>query len=177
MSVFVRLQTGIKTVSVVGCCMTLLACEAVPTEPDVIQKALPGKLTAGIRPVEQTLVSNQSVEVVFYLDNSTDESVSVLPWGTPLETHMSADLFTVTKNGDEQLRYAGRVVKRAAPGAQDYQTLAVGERLENIVTVSQGYDMRDSGDYLISLESLNLRDANGAVEVVVVDSSVAVSRQ
>ena len=143
----------------------------------VTSESVAGKMMlAGIRPLENQLAANQSVEVLFYLSNNTDEAVEVLPWATPLERPLSADLFSVTLNG-EALPYAGRVVKRQAPTAADYLTLQPGEKRESVVNLSQAYDMRSIGDYQIKLERLSLQNSTGAVSAVVDDSVVMVVRQ
>ncbi len=162
-------------------CGFLFACEAVTeTIQDdpaaALNKELVGKLSAGIRPVENLLIEGQSLEVSFYLNNGTDAAVEVLPWATPLEVNISADLFVVMKD-DEILPYVGRVVKRAAPTAEDYITLESGEKLETILNLSQAYDVRAAGNYQVVLESLYLQDSKGSLEAVIVDNTVVVTRQ
>lgn len=133
-------------------------------------------LVAGILPVESKpgegkLDVRQMDEIIFYLQNNTEKSVQVLPWNTPLEKFLSADLFSVTVDG-EQLSYVGRAVKRAAPEADDYISLAAGERRESLVVLSQGYDLSRTGEYRIALESLSLLDTVGELNVVIVDTTV-----
>ncbi len=162
-------------------CGLLFACEAVTetiqNDPAASEnKELVGKLSAGIRPVENRLIEGQSLEVSFYLNNGTDAAIEVLPWATPLEVNISADLFAVMKD-DEALPYVGRVVKRKAATAEDYITLESGEQLETTLNLSQAYDVSAAGDYRIVLESLYLQNSKEALEVIIVDNTVAVTRQ
>ena len=133
-------------------------------------------MRAGIRPVENIVSGDQPVQIVFYLSNDTDETVRVLPWGTPLERTLTADVFVVTFNED-RLPYVGLMVKRAAPSADDYLALQAGEKVEMVVNLSSGYDMRGIGDYQIELELLYLQSADGELKAVIVEDTVSVSRQ
>jgi len=179
----------VRVVVLLGCAL-LSACEATTDSVPSIKsndqqttsneiaanEEVAGKVISGIRPVQNQLVANQSVEVLFYLSNNTDEAIEVLPWATPLERPLSADLFVVTKNG-ESVPYVGRVVKRAAPTAADYETLMPGEQRESVVNLSQGYDMRSAGEYQIKLERLYLQNPEGEVNTLITNSFVTVVRQ
>lgn len=158
----------------------LLACEAdtetmMNDDTQAAKSQAIGSVTAGIRPVENELIAGQAAEIVFYLNNGTDAAIEVLPWATPLEKDISADLFAVTKDS-ERLPYVGRMVKRAAPTADDYIILEAGEKRETVLNLSRAYDLREAGSYRIELESLALQDQKGLVDVVVVDGVVLVSR-
>lgn len=153
--------------------MVLLACDAVPndTVAGTVENTSQDRLIAGI------LASDveQMDELLFYLQNNTAQSVQVLPWNTPLEKFLSADLFNVSIGG-ERLPYTGRVVKRQAPEAGDFINLEAGERLEAVVVLSQGYDLSRSGKYRIMLESLSLQKPGAALDVAIVDDTVIFTR-
>ncbi len=158
-----------------SCC--LIACEAVSTDEVILSKALVGKVTAGIRPVENSLLAAQPMEVLYYLDNGTDTAVEVLPWGTPLEKTLTADVFVVTKEGDV-MPYGGRIVKRRPPGPDDYITLAAGERREAVVNLSDAYDSSATGEYTVVLKAGSfIGKADNFLEPIVVEDTVTVSRQ
>ena len=173
----------VRSTVVLLCGVLLMACEATTDSVRMVKSDdqqttvnVAGKLSAGIRPVENIVLSDQAVEVLFYLANNTEEPIEILPWATPLERPLTADVFVVTFNG-EAMPYVGRVVKRAAPTAADYITLQAGDKIEAVVNVSQGYDMRGVGDYQITLEQLYLQNSDGEVQSVIADSSTKVSRQ
>ena len=156
---------------------SLLACDSDISADDAkISDDPVSEIVAGIRPVETTLTSDQSMQVLFFLENRTGQSIEVLPWNTPLERFISADIFAVTRS-EERLPYAGRVVKRAAPSATDYLTIAAGEKREHVVTVSQAYDVREAGEYRIRLEALNLQNPKGYIDSRIIDNTVVIVRQ
>ena len=95
-----------------------------------------------------TVKAGEPVEVVFRLSNPTSKPLHVLDWHTPLEGLLN-DIFQVTRDGAEQ-PYQGPMMKRAAPQADDYVTLAPGASVEGRVDVSLGYEMRQPGRYTIA---------------------------
>ncbi len=166
--------------------LMLSACDVVPNEVSAKQTS-PSQLVAGILPVDVAINTStteaetttaaakgtqRTNEILFYLENNTSRPISVLPWNTPMEKFLSADLFSVTFEG-KQLPYTGRVVKRAAPEAKDYINLAAGERLESLVMLSQGYDISQPGEYKVVLESLSLQDSSGVLDVVIADTTLS----
>ena len=174
-------NTFCKRIAIATALMLLSACDAVPNEPvaETARKStqgVQGQLIAGILAAEVGPDTVQMDELLFYLQNNTAETAQLLPWNTPLEQFLSADLFLVSTN-DERLPYTGRVIKRQAPQADDYINLEAGERLESVVVLSQGYDLSRSGEYRIVLESLSLQDSSGELEVVIVDDTVLLTIQ
>ena len=157
---------------------SLIACDSDLSAGDakISDDPLSG-IVAGIRPVQTTLTSDQPMQVLFFLENRTEQSIEVLPWNTPLERFISADLFAVTRSDDERLPYVGRVVKRAAPTATDYLAIAAGEKREHVVTVSQAYDAREAGEYRIRLKPLSLQTPSGLLDSAIVDNTVVIVRQ
>ena len=166
-----------RILAMVGFSCCFVACEAVTTDEPELNKALVGEVTAGIRPVESRILADQPMEVLFYLSNDTDAAIEVLPWGTPLEQSLTADVFVVTKDG-EVMPYGGRVVKRPPPGPDDYLILAAGEKRETVVDLSEGYDIRAVGEYTVVLKApAFLGQADKYLEPVVVEDTVSISRQ
>lgn len=166
-----------RSMALLGCSVFLLACEAVPTEGAALEKELAGKVSVGIRPIESQLLAEEPMEVLFYLNNGTDESIEILPWGTPLESIMTADRFTVSVAG-KVMPYSGRIVKRPAPTADDYVTLAAGEKKEAVVSLSDGYDVSASGEYVIVLREFIFQGKQSdMLTPVMAENTVAVTRQ
>lgn len=173
-----QLKTFIRrAMAVLGCSAGLAACEAVPTVEALLQKEPAGKVSVGIRPVESLLAPSDPMQVMFYINNGTEASIEILPWGTPLEKLMTADRFMVTIGG-ETIVYGGPVVKRPAPGPDDYVTLASSERQEIVVSLSDGYDVTASGEYEIVLKDLVFQGpTNDQVTPVIVERKVVITRQ
>lgn len=89
--------------------------------------------------------------VRFTLTNSGTESALVLKWQTPL-FGIEADLFRVEFDG-EPATYTGKLVKRAAPQAEDYLEILPGETYAVDVDLAQVYDLSVAGDYAIRFRS------------------------
>lgn len=89
--------------------------------------------------------------VKFTLTNNSDEILSVLKWGTPLEG-INDDMFWVQK-GEEVAVYLGRIMKRAAPRPEDYATLNPKESISTDFDLSNVYDISNSGNYTVEFDS------------------------
>lgn len=171
----------IVLVVLLTCAAFLASCEAVSIDEEVpaevVEKELAGKISVGIRPIENQLLSQEPMEVLFYFHNATDKAVTILPWGTPLETNMTADRFTVSIDG-EVMPYSGPVVKRAVPTAGDFITLSAGEKKEVVVSLSDGYDVSKSGDYEIALKEFVFQNPESDfLTPVTLEQAVVVTRQ
>lgn len=95
--------------------------------------------------------AGQPVEVRFQLTNPTAKPLHVLRWQTPLEGLMGR-IFEVTRDGAE-VPYQGPMVKRAAPAASDYTTIAPGATAEASVEASLAYDFSQPGRYRIAFRN------------------------
>jgi len=102
--------------------------------------------------VNDVIKSDDKAEVLFYLENVSERSIRLLPWNTPLEQELTANVFDISSEG-ESVQYQGILLKRAAPVESDYTTLDPGERCENVVDLSAAYDMSGVGTYLIRLRT------------------------
>lgn len=155
----------------------LVACEAVPTEEAALTKLPVGKVSVGIKPIENLVLPAEPMEVLFYINNATDASVEILPWGTPLEKTMTADRFAVSLNG-VAIPYSGRIAKRPAPRAEDYITLAAGEKKETVVSLSDSYDVSAAGEYKILLKNMLFqRPKTDFLTPAVVENAAVITRQ
>lgn len=166
-----------RVLALAACSCCFVACEAVSTNEDALNREPVGKVSAGIRPLANPVLSAQPVGVLFYLNNGTDSPIEVLPWSTPMEQTLTADVFVVSRDG-EVLPYGGRVVKRAPPGPDDYLTLAAGEKRETVVNVSDGYNTTAAGEYTVVLKAPAFLSQTGSyIEPVLIEDTVVVSRQ
>lgn len=163
----------IRSALVLATCM-LYGCFA----DTMNQKVAAAGLQTGLRSVAEVINADDSARVLFYVENNSAESIKILPWQTPLEGELTADIFEITINGDT-LQYQGIMIKRAAPTDADYITLAVGERREIVTSLSDSYDMSAAGQYLVTLRTFsddNTFDING-VNAAVNGGSVTIVRE
>jgi peptidyl-Lys metalloendopeptidase len=113
-----------------------------------------------------SLTTADEVVVNVSLANAGRSTARILRWQT-LAFGINDDLFEVTRNG-ERVAYLGRHVKRPAPQASDYISLAPGQRLLATVPLSSLYDFSKPGEYTVRyrVKTLDLR-ARSARELVV----------
>lgn len=150
---------------------------------DTMNQKLPASdLRAGLRTVAATVNSSDKAEVLFYLENVGDAPLVYLPWNTPLEGELTADVFDVSIDG-VSLDYQGILIKRVAPTESDYKTLEAGHSREVIVDLSASYDMSATGSYLIRLRTFGdqsvytLGTRLGTAEASIVDGQVRLVRE
>jgi hypothetical protein len=92
--------------------------------------------------------AGEPVEVAFQLRNPTARPLYVLDWHTPLEGLLN-NIFLVTRDGVE-VPYAGPMLKRGDPQADDYVTVAPGTSVDAKVEASLAYDFTQPGTYRIT---------------------------
>ncbi len=107
-------------------------------------------LNVGLRKPDASESVSSSV-IQFFVVNNTAKDADLLIWGTPFEKRLSADIFTVSKNG-VAMPYLGRLVKRGKPGAQDYMQISAGNTLQTYIDIASYYDMSASGQYTVQLK-------------------------
>lgn len=90
------------------------------------------------------------VLIKFSLTNASKQDVAVLTWNTPLD-RVTTDCLDVEVDG-KAIEYDGPMVKRGAPMASDYVTLAPGQTVEAEFAVSNAYDTSKPGAYEIRLK-------------------------
>ncbi len=93
--------------------------------------------------------------ITAWVENTSSSAVELLIWNTPFEQPLSADIFTVTRNG-EPLPYQGRMVKRASPQPGDWLALSPGERLTVDVDLALAYGIEGAGDYRVALAPVSI---------------------
>ena len=94
--------------------------------------------------------AGQDVNIIFTLENASDEALYVLTWYTPLEG-LKGGIFKVTRDGQEVL-YEGRMVKRGDPAREDYARIGPGESASAVVELSSVYNLRPPGEYRVEFD-------------------------
>jgi len=109
----------------------------VSATPDLVCKlSAPARVEAG-----------QRVPLRFALSNRGRAAVRVLNWATPFEGWFGPYAL-VTRDG-AALRYAGPMVKRGDPGADEYLTIAAGRTRRAEVDLAQPFDFTQPGHYRV----------------------------
>jgi peptidyl-Lys metalloendopeptidase len=106
---------------------------------------------AGANPLRVGLypAGDGTVEVV--LTNTSARAARVPRWQLPQEI-LQSNLFSVTRDG-KQVAYEGALIKRGLPQAKDFAILRPGQTYRTLVDLAATYDMRERGDYTVSLAS------------------------
>ncbi len=86
------------------------------------------------------------VELSFKLTNRGERPLHVLTWLTPLEGGLFGNALLVTRAGVE-LPFAGPMIKRGDPEADDYLELAPGKSAEAKIDAGLAYDLAAPGRY------------------------------
>ncbi|CTP85977.1 protease [Xanthomonas translucens pv. arrhenatheri] len=90
-------------------------------------------------------------QVAVTVRNSGERVARVPKWELPLG-ELDASLFEVQRDG-RAVDYVGRLVKRAAPRAEDFVTLQQGEARHAQIDLGNAYDLSRSGNYTITLNA------------------------
>lgn len=102
---------------------------------------------------KMVIKSKQSSETPFWLKfevlNKSGKNIYVLPYQTPLEGLFS-DCLEVKRDG-ELVPYDGPLVKRHAPGPEDYIKIQPGGSVSTDVDISSCYQVSLKGDYEVAL--------------------------
>jgi len=142
------------------------------------QKVIAPELQVGLRSVPDVIQPGERVEILFYLENTSDAPIRILPWNTPLEGELTADIFDISIDGEPVL-YQGIMIKRAAPTDADYTTFEPGERREVVVDLAESYPMSAPGSYRISLRTYGddtIMQIDG-VDAAIVTEDVVIVRE
>jgi hypothetical protein len=94
----------------------------------------------------------QPILITFAIENTGSEAYQLLKWGTPFEDTLTANCFTVEREG-ETVPYDGRMVKRGDPAPESYLVIEPGERLTKDVDISHAYAIDQPGNYSVSLNT------------------------
>ncbi|AJQ97720.1 M35 family metallo-endopeptidase [Gynuella sunshinyii] len=112
-------------------------------------------LAAGNGPLsfslQATKKSTSTSEINVVITNTSDEFLKVLKWNTPLETELSADIFSISADG-KFVTYQGRLIKRGEPEETDYVTFKPRESKTVSVDLSRYYKMDQANYYSVYLD-------------------------
>lgn len=122
------------------------ANERINKATEMPEDSMQTVLAAGIEAVDDQAVGSQ---LTFYVRNNSDSEVDLLIWNTPLERHLSADVFTVTLNG-QPVDYQGRMVKRSSPSEKDFLSIPAHERVDVQIDIADYYAMSAPGEYAVN---------------------------
>ena len=120
---------------------------------------------ADVDSLELSLATVDADHVAVTLRNNADTPVTFLRWGSPFDAALTRDLFNISVVGDtDRAGFSGRLIKRIAPVAEDFITLAAGDFVEAIVPVVRYYHLPTFGEYTVGLNwPLQYLDDNGAL--------------
>jgi len=142
---FKWLVGGVVGVSLLGACGAPAdSAEELAAE----QSAVSGDIAVSLSASKSSLGANEDVAVKVTFTNVSSSPVRLLKWVVPGADSIQEGLFEVTRNG-EPVEYIGPHIKRPAPGAEEFVTLAPGESLSGIAPVSGQYDLSESGSYTV----------------------------
>lgn len=109
-----------------------------------------GILTCNLS-VSSPVRQGHPVNVELALHNSLAAPVQVLRYFTPFEGIMG-EIFDIHRQGQPVL-YEGPMVKRAAPGEEDWQLLNAGEKLSATVDIAGAWNLARPGEYRLQLRN------------------------
>ncbi|WNG62783.1 peptidase M35 [Archangium gephyra] len=130
------------------------APEELETASEQVSAQATGEVAVSLSVSKATLSAREDVSVTVTLTNVSSHPVQLLKFYIP-DGRLKEGLFEVTRNG-EPVEYIGPHIKRAAPTAQDYITLAPGESISGLAPVSGMYDLSESGAYTVSYAAPSL---------------------
>ena len=96
------------------------------------------------------LTAGGPVKIRFVLANPSSEPVWFLRWNTPIEGWAGSP-FTVTGPDGNEVAYAGPMVKRANPNAEDYVQIPPGAEVDAIADLTEVYDLSKPGRYRLQV--------------------------
>lgn len=108
-------------------------------------------ISSRIEVVKAAYKGTEPLNIRFKITNDSDKPINVLKWNTPLEG-FNANIFQVKRDG-ATVSYIGRVIKRGAPGPEDYVNIAPGKSVSTVVSLSQAYEIYEMGDYSVEFKS------------------------
>lgn len=116
------------------------------------QQTASSVLAATIKPERAEFGATEALLVRFTLTNTSGTPLNVLKWRTPLED-FTADIFRVERGG-KRIDYIGPVVKRGAPTADDYVTIAPGGVVSAAIDLARGYAIYEADKYTVEFNSV-----------------------
>lgn len=119
---------------------------------------------ATMRALNPEVSVGEAIEIEFSVENTAGPQVSLLPWGSPMESELTGPAFNIVRIGSDgqstDVPYGGLMIRRAPPTDSDYVVLPTGVRLVNTLSLDQSYSLSEPGTYQISFAPLGLSSAN-----------------
>jgi peptidyl-Lys metalloendopeptidase len=136
----------------------------------------PARLSASVSVDRYQFGLDEPLAVQWSLTNGSDKPLYVLRWQTPL-AGIEANIFAVSRNG-QPVMYTGRLIKRPAPGPEDFIKLEPGETISTTVDISAAYDMTVRGEYTVRYraERLLVKESPEGPEVQALSSQAEEAR-
>lgn len=133
-------------------CLASLAMAAACAESGPVTEAQDPSSTLSCQlSVAGPLRQGQPVITKLTLHNHLATSVQVLRYFTPFEGILG-EIFEIRRQ-DQPVPYEGPMVKRAAPGDEDWFTLGAGQELSATVDLSNAWDLTGAGEYQLQLKN------------------------
>jgi len=142
---FQWLVRGIVGLSLLSACGASQEGEETPLGMD--GQAM-GDVAVELSVASQSLSAHEDAMIRVTFTNVTSQPVRLLRWYVPGTEGVKAELFEVSRDG-EPVDYLGPHVKRMAPRAEDFVTLAPGEHLSGLAPLSDLYDLSATGEYTV----------------------------
>lgn len=101
----------------------------------------------------KTKQSQYDGSMIVKITNYSTDEIEVLKWNTPLEQQLNANIFNISLDG-KNIKYLGRILKRAKPSRDDYTTFAAGESRNITLSLPQYYNMSKAGLYKINYKGI-----------------------
>ncbi|WNG26770.1 peptidase M35 [Cystobacter fuscus] len=142
---FKWLVGGVVGMSLLGACGAPM--EGEDTSSVLSEQAL-GDVAVSLSVANSSLSAREDVAVTVTFTNVSSQPVQLLRWFVPGTEGVKGGLFEVSRNGEE-VAYIGPHIKRRAPQAEDFVTLAPGESRSGTASLSGLYDLSESGTYSV----------------------------
>jgi peptidyl-Lys metalloendopeptidase len=126
---------GATTVLAAGIASVFAAAEAAPK-------------VESSNPLRVAMMSLGDGNVEIAITNTSRKTARIPKWQLP-SVVAESNLFMIGHDGEE-VRYEGRMIKRATPTASDFAILRPGQSHRVVVDLSDAYDLSEAGDYTIT---------------------------
>ena len=94
------------------------------------------------------VAQGKSLPFKFGISNRGKKTVYVLTWNTPLEGFFGKSLRVIGPQGEVQ--YRGAMVKRGAPGREDYVRILPGATVWKNMDLATAYELGSDGEYEVT---------------------------
>ncbi|MBY0489321.1 MAG: hypothetical protein K2R93_05725 [Gemmatimonadaceae bacterium] len=121
---------------------------SLPGVRSAMAQAGPPRLACAVR-VPPVVVSGARVPLTMTVRNRGAAALAMLTWGTPFEDGWFEPFVRVTRAG-APLAFGGAMVKRGDPEADEYLSIAPGQRRQASVDLALVFDLSVPGRYVVT---------------------------